>query len=65
MQRLYRRYTPTLVLLNATYRTTKYSLPLFFLVVQTNINYQVAVVIVCQEKTTEIITEALIQIKDK
>ena len=65
MQRLYRRYAPTLVLLDATYRTTKYSLPLYFLVVQTNVNYQVAAVIVCQEETTEMITEALRQIKRK
>ena len=47
----------------ATYRTTKYPLPLDFLVVQTNVNYQVAAVIVCQEKTTEMITKALSQIK--
>ena len=65
MQRLYRRYAPTLVLLDATYRTTKYSLPLYYLVVQTNVNYQVAAVIVCQEETTEMITEALRQIKGK
>ena len=30
--------------------TTKYSFPLHFLVVQTNINYQVTAVIICQEK---------------
>ena len=65
MQRLYRRYVPTLVLLDATYRTTKYSLPTYFLVVQTNVNYQAAAVIVCQEETTEMITEALRQIKGK
>ena len=65
MQRLYRRYAPTLVLLDAIYRTTKYSLPLYFLVVQTNVNYQVAAVIVCQEETKEMITEALRQIKRK
>ena len=65
MQRLYRRYAPTLVLLDATYRTAKYSLPLYFLVVQTNVNYQAAAVIVCQEETTEMITEALRQIKGK
>ena len=63
MQRLYRRYAPTLLLLDATYRTTKYSLPLYFLVVQTNVNYQVTTVIVCQEKTTEMITKALSRIK--
>ena len=65
MQRLYRRHAPTLVLLDATYRTTEYSLPLYFLVVQTNVNYQVAAVIVCQKEATEMITEALRQIKGK
>ena len=65
MQRLYRRYAPTLVLLDATYRTTKYPLTLYFLVVQTNVNYQVAAVIVCQKETTEMITEALRQVKGK
>ena len=63
MQWLYSGYAPTLVLLDATYRTTKYSLPLYL--VQTNVNYQVAAVTVCQEERTEIITEALRQIKGK
>ena len=65
MQRLYRRYGTALILLDATYRTTKYSLPLYFLVVQTNVNYQVVAVIMCQEETTEMITEALKRIKGK
>ena len=65
MRRLYKRCAPILVLLDATYRTTKYSLPLYFLVVQTNVNYQVAAVIVCLEEKTEMITEALRQIKGK
>ena len=63
MQRLYRRYPPTLFLLDATYRSTKYPFPLYFLVVQTNVNYQVAAVIVCQEETMKMITKALSQIK--
>ena len=41
MKRLYQRYGKHLVLLDATYKTTKYALPLYFLVVQTNVNYQV------------------------
>ena len=41
MQRLYRRYASSLIMLDATYRTTKYALPLFFMVVKTNVNYQV------------------------
>ena len=65
MQSLYRRYSPTLLLLDATYQTTKHSLPFYFMVVQTNVNYQVAAVIVCQEETTEMITKALSQIQIK
>ena len=41
MQRLYRRYGSSLIMLDATYRATKYALPLFFMVVKTNVNYQV------------------------
>ena len=52
MQRLYQRYGKHLVLLDATHKTTKYPLPLYFLVVQPNVNYQVAAVIVTQEETT-------------
>ena len=52
MQRLYQRYGKHLVLLDATYKTTKYPLPRYFLVVQPNVNYQVAAVIVTQEETT-------------
>ena len=63
--RLYGRYAPTLVLLDATYRTTKYQFPLYFLVVQTNVSYQMAAVIVCQEETREMIAEAQRQIKDE
>ena len=57
MQRLYRRYAATLVLLDVTYRTTNCSLPIWFLVVQTNFNNQFAAVIVYQEETTEMIAE--------
>ena len=64
MQRLYQRYGKHLVLLDATYKTTKYSLPLYFLVVQTNANYQVAAVIVTQEETTCMLSKALQIIKD-
>ena len=37
-KRLFARYGNELVLLDATYRTTRYTLPLFFFVVKTNIN---------------------------
>ena len=38
------------MLLYATYKTTKYSLQLHLLVVQTHVNYQVAAVIVTQKE---------------
>ena len=65
MKKLYRRYAKTLILLDATYKTSKYALPLFFLVVQTNVNYQIAAFFVIQEETSEMITEALTRIKGK
>ena len=40
-KRFYRRYAHYAIFLDATYRTTKYALPLYFLVVKTNVNYQV------------------------
>ena len=47
----------------ATYKTTKYALPLSFLVVKTNVNFQVCCIIVIQEESTEMITKALNKIK--
>ena len=41
MKRIYRKYAPCLILLDATYKATKYALPLYFLAVKTNVNYQV------------------------
>ena len=35
------RYGNEMTLLDATYKTTRYNLPLFFLVVKTNVNYAV------------------------
>ena len=43
IRRLCGRYGRNLILLDATYKTTKYALPLYFMVVQTNVNYQVIV----------------------
>ena len=45
--------------MDATYRTTRYELPLFFLVVKTNVNYAVVGVFVIQNETTADIIEAL------
>ena len=57
--RLLNRYGNELVLLDATYRTTRYALPLFFLVVRTNVDYQVVGAFICETETSESIEEAL------
>ena len=62
-RRLLGRYGNSICLLDATYKTTKYSLPLFFVVVKTNINYQVVASFLLQDETTAAITEALSVIK--
>ena len=64
MQRLYRKYGPHLVLLDATHKVCKYSLPLFFLMVQTNVNIQIAVIIVLEVETGKLLTKALQIIKE-
>ena len=51
------------MLLYATYKTTKYSFKLHFSVVQTNVNGQVAAVIVTLEETTYMLSKTLQIIK--
>ena len=63
MQRLYQQHGKHLVLLHATYKTTKHSFKLHFSVVQTNVNCQVAAVIVTQEETTCMLSKTLQIIK--
>ena len=63
MKRLHLRYEGNLILLGATYKTCKYSLLLFFLDIQTNVNYQVAAVFVTQEETFEMQSQVLQIIK--
>ena len=53
------RYGNEMAFLDATYRTTRYALPLFFLVVKTNVDYQVVGTFVCEGESTDTITEAL------
>ena len=59
MQRLYQQHRKHLMLLHATYKTTKHSFKLHFSVVQTNVNCQVAAVIVTQEETTCMLSKTL------
>ena len=57
MKNMYKRYGNHMILLDATFKTQKYALPLFFVVLQTNVNFQVCCVIVLQEESTEMITK--------
>ena len=57
-KRLLQHYGKELVLLDATYRTKHYALPLFFLVVKTTINYQIVGAFVSENESEESITEA-------
>ena len=59
MKNMYERYGNHMILLDATYKTTKYALPLFFVVVQANVNFQVCCTVVLQDESTELITKPL------
>ena len=61
---LLQKYGNELSFLDATYKTTCYALPLFFLVAKTNVDYQIVGTFTCEEESTENITEALSIIKD-
>ena len=52
-----------MALLDATYKTTRYALPLFFLVVKTNVDYQIVAAFIIESETTKGIMEALQVIK--
>ena len=58
-QDLMRRYGNEICLLDATYKTTRYSLPMFFVVVPTNTGYQVVGTFLVSTETSAAITEAL------
>lgn len=53
------RYGNKLCLLDATYKTTRYALPLFFVAVKTNVDYQPVAAFVTQDETSSAIREAL------
>ncbi|XP_073524300.1 uncharacterized protein [Phyllobates terribilis] len=63
-KRLLSTYGNSITLLDATYRTTRYALPLYFLCVRTNVCYTVVAAFVVQQERTEYIIEALKMIKD-
>lgn len=58
-QHLLGRYGNTIVLMDATYKTTKYELPMFFITVKTNVQYTAVADFVVQSETSEQIIEAI------
>lgn len=56
---LLNRYGNHISLIDATYRTMKYKLPLFFVCVRTNVGYSVVAQFIVQTESVECITEAL------
>ena len=57
------KYGNEICLLDATYKTTKYSIPLFFLAVKTNVDYQIAGSYAVQDETTDAISKAVAILK--
>ncbi|XP_028414338.1 uncharacterized protein LOC114537497 [Dendronephthya gigantea] len=58
-RKLLLKYGSDLALLDATYKTTKYAMPLFFLCVHTNVGYKVVAEFMCQHEDEVSISEAL------
>ena len=59
-RRLLQRYGNDVCLLDATYKTTSYALPLFFTAVKTNVDYQIVASFVTENETTESTTDPLV-----
>lgn len=62
-RQLLKRYGNEICLLDATYRTTKYSLPLYFLCVPSNVNYMTVATFILETEDSFSIQEALSIIK--
>jgi hypothetical protein len=62
-QKLLERYGNEICLLDATYRTTRYSLPLYFLCVPTNVNYVTVATFIVESEDTPSLHEALSVLK--
>jgi len=62
-RRLMLRYGQELVFLDATYKTTRYALPLFFLCVHSNNGYVVVAAIVIEKEDSASLIEALGRLK--
>ncbi len=58
-KRLLQRYGNTICLIDATYKTTRYDLPLFFICVKTNVGYTIVAEFIVQGEEAEQIREAI------
>ena len=58
-KRLLNKYGNDMFLIDATYKTTKYALPLFQIAVKTNVNYQVVATFITENERKSSIKEAL------
>ena len=63
-RRLLAKYSNKMVFLDATYRTTKYALPLFFLCVHTNCGYFVVASIIIENEESASLAEAFEKLKE-
>lgn len=64
MKDLYLRYGKDGILLDATYKTCKWALPLYFIAAKTNVGYQPVAVFITQYETKQAIFEALSTVKE-
>lgn len=62
-QGLLLKYGCQICLLDATYKTSKYAMPLFFVCVKTNVDYVVVATFITQSEDTVSLTEALALLK--
>ena len=61
---LFSRYGNEMSLIYATYKTTKYDLPLFFICVCTNVSYSIVAEFIVQSEDTDSILEAVDILKE-
>ena len=62
--RLFQRYGGEMLLLDPTHEATRYVLPLFFLVVKTNVDYQIVGTFITENETKLVIKKAMIKFKE-
>lgn len=63
-RRLLKKYGGEMVFLDATYRTTRYALPLFFVCVYTNCGYFIVASIITESETSASLSEAFDKLKE-